>query len=812
MDNLEKRALWPGWETVRLIGRGSFGAVYEIQRDVFGNVEKAALKVISIPQAEGDVEELRSDGFDDESITDTFKAQLRGIVDEYSMMRKLNGSANVVNCDDVRYVQHDDGIGWTILIKMELLTPLSKALPEQIPPEMAVKIGTDISKALVLCKRFNIIHRDIKPQNIFLSDLGDYKLGDFGVAKTVEKTRGGTKIGTYKYMAPEVYNNQPYGQGADVYSLGLVMYWLLNERRMPFVPLPPVKLRAGMEEEGRERRLKGERVPAPHHGSEELKRIVLKAVAYDPRDRYQTAEELLRDLERLPKEEAEGDVPASTDRPAEQGRRNDPWEKDPRPAGNEAARTEYERPARFEADATVRDRVGGAPAPAFSAPAAPAPEAPAYSASGWGPAPASEAPAYSASGWGPAPASEAPAYSASGWGPEPGFGQKPAPAPEAPAYSASGWPSAPAYEQSDRFDAEETVRSTYRPPSAPAFGQGAQQDYEEATVRSSYTPGAPSQRAGSNGFGGPSGYRPPVSSAEPDGEATIGVAYRRPTPPKQESQPLPWKAPELPRKEDKPAPPPAKKKAVSDGKKKKRVLLFGFLGLLLLAALGVGAYFLFFAGDAAPAQEVQTVALTAAEKKEIGENAQMAASARSQRNQAGVMPFLFGLAKGNSDIRLISMGNNSGVYTMRYNLKGNATGDTNLKVLRTDPMAGSAIQNTTAIHVELSSSYIPQSAVYFHAFYNSDGSIRKGVFLDKNGGVVRTILYSYEKLANGNTLMREETYNAKEVLVDLWTIEFKGDSYLRSTTDKEDRWMKQTHYKPSGKQLKEYIWDGDWDN
>ena len=291
--------LWPGWKTVRLIGRGSFGAVYEIERDMLGEKEKAALKVITIPQSDGDIREMVSDGYDEESITSTFREHLKSIVAEYSLMRKLNGSANVVNCDDVRYVQHDDGIGWDIFIKMELLTPLTEALPLSASAGEIARVGRDLCRALVQCRRFDIVHRDIKPQNIFVSPLGDYKLGDFGVAKTVEKTSGGTKIGTYKYMAPEVYNNRPYGAGADIYSLGLVLYWLLNERRLPFLPLPPEKLTTGLEEKARLRRFSGEEIPAPAHGGEELKRIVLKACAFDPQDRWQSAEDMLRELEKL---------------------------------------------------------------------------------------------------------------------------------------------------------------------------------------------------------------------------------------------------------------------------------------------------------------------------------------------------------------------------------------------------------------------------------------------------------------------------------------------------------------------------------
>ena len=121
---------WPGWEVVRLIGRGSFGTVYEIQRTLFDDVEKAALKVISIPQNDSDIEELYNDGYDDESITATFHSHLKSIIAEYSLMRKMNGSSHIVNCDDVSYVPHANGFGWDIYIKMELLTPLSRALKD----------------------------------------------------------------------------------------------------------------------------------------------------------------------------------------------------------------------------------------------------------------------------------------------------------------------------------------------------------------------------------------------------------------------------------------------------------------------------------------------------------------------------------------------------------------------------------------------------------------------------------------------------------------------------------------------------------
>ena len=102
MANLDTRAVWPGWTTVRLLGRGSFGAVYEIEREVLGHKEKAALKVITIPQSGDEIDELYSSGYDEESITAHFRDFLSDIVREYTLMTEMKGHTNVVCCDDIR--------------------------------------------------------------------------------------------------------------------------------------------------------------------------------------------------------------------------------------------------------------------------------------------------------------------------------------------------------------------------------------------------------------------------------------------------------------------------------------------------------------------------------------------------------------------------------------------------------------------------------------------------------------------------------------------------------------------------------------
>ena len=160
--------------------------------------------------------------------------------------------------------EHEGTLGWDILIRMELLTPLYEyQLEHPMHEKDVLRMGVELTDALSFCQKKGIMHRDIKPENIFVSETGQFKLGDFGVARTVEKTTGGlSRKGTEKYMAPEVYLGKPYDQTVDLYSLGLVLYSFLNCGRLPFYPLDKNQISFADRENAMDRRMKGEAVPA----------------------------------------------------------------------------------------------------------------------------------------------------------------------------------------------------------------------------------------------------------------------------------------------------------------------------------------------------------------------------------------------------------------------------------------------------------------------------------------------------------------------------------------------------------------------
>ena len=296
---------WPGWHCVRLLGESGFDRVYEIERTEDGHRQRAALKVITVPQSQEDLRSAYSRGLDDQGVISYFREAVQYILREVTLMAQLKGHSNLVSYEDFMVCEREGEIGWDILIRMELLTPLQDYVrTDRLGEAEVIALGRDLCRALELCQSRRIIHRNVRPENIFVNGQGAFQLGDFDIAQAVERVMPGpAKGGDDAYAAPEVCRGESCGQTADLYSLGMVLYDYLNENCLPF--LPPGAATERDREEARRRRLAGEAVPPPRHGSQMLQCAVLKALAFDPQERYQSAEAFREALEACAQQAAE---------------------------------------------------------------------------------------------------------------------------------------------------------------------------------------------------------------------------------------------------------------------------------------------------------------------------------------------------------------------------------------------------------------------------------------------------------------------------------------------------------------------------
>ena len=301
MDKELPVSAWPEWKIIEKIGEGSFGKVYKAQRTERGKSFYSAIKIINIPGSQSELNSVRSETGDDQSTRQYFQNLVEECIQEISTMEYFRGNSYIVSVEDFKVMEYLDAIGWEISIRMEYLTSfIDYCAEKQLTENEVIQLGMDLSKALEYCRKLKIIHRDIKPENIFVSRFGDFKLGDFGIARELERTMSGfSKKGTYSYMAPEMYKGEKYDSRVDIYSLGIVLYKLMNHNRLPFMSLEKQFITYRDKENALNKRVAGEKMSVPADAGELFTQIILKACAYDPAERYQTPEEFYRALDDL---------------------------------------------------------------------------------------------------------------------------------------------------------------------------------------------------------------------------------------------------------------------------------------------------------------------------------------------------------------------------------------------------------------------------------------------------------------------------------------------------------------------------------
>lgn len=166
-----------------------------------------------------------------------------------------------------------------------------------MPPQRAIEIIADACQALNFSHQHGIIHRDVKPANIMISKNKAVKVMDFGIARALADSSSVTQtaavIGTAQYLSPEQARGEPVDARSDVYSLGCVLYEILTGEP-PFVGDTPVAVAY--------QHVREDPVPPSHRLpglSPFLDAVVLKALAKNPENRYQTAAEMRADLIRV---------------------------------------------------------------------------------------------------------------------------------------------------------------------------------------------------------------------------------------------------------------------------------------------------------------------------------------------------------------------------------------------------------------------------------------------------------------------------------------------------------------------------------
>ena len=210
---------------------------------------------------------------------------------------------------------HDTGsfraVPYAVTELLEGETLLDRLRGGPLNPQKAVEVASQIAEGLAAAHEKGIIHRDIKPDNIFLTNEGRVKILDFGIARieqpartsglsdTITGSRGSSSqflVGTAGYMSPEQVRGKPIDGRTDVFSLGATFFEMLTGRRA-FMRDSPVETLGAVLRDDPRKHAEAEKIP------EELRPFVFRCLEKDAADRYQSARDLLMDLRSLQAEQ-----------------------------------------------------------------------------------------------------------------------------------------------------------------------------------------------------------------------------------------------------------------------------------------------------------------------------------------------------------------------------------------------------------------------------------------------------------------------------------------------------------------------------
>lgn len=311
MDN-EFGRIWKDWAFVEIIGISPNTKVYKAIKESEEIIQVSAIKIANLFM---DLEENNGNQnnrllYCQDSGSDT-SMERKVYISRILRASQFPGNHNLLRIQDYREIKDIANRKCILFIRMEFLQNLDDYLIEkQILTEKEIcRIGLNICDALMTCIRERLFPPEIKPSNIFVTKEGEFKLDPLRIPGYLRE-KGSIFFAdrAYEFVSPDVINNNKIDDRAEIYSLGLLLYFLSNANRMPFLNAKESIADFAEREAAFFRRMKGERLLPPFQGSASFIRVILKACSYDPSNRYKSIEDFYDAIKNVSLKES-GDSP-----------------------------------------------------------------------------------------------------------------------------------------------------------------------------------------------------------------------------------------------------------------------------------------------------------------------------------------------------------------------------------------------------------------------------------------------------------------------------------------------------------------------
>ena len=280
----DEKPFWGDWYRVNELGVSDYGEVVEAEKPGGGEAGRAVIRHIRYRAKDGQ-----------DAVLEHTRAHLKTL-----LWREIQLSRypNHVAIEEYEIRDCADPPGFDVFIQTERLTSLPEYREKRaFSVRSVIDFGISILSKL---EQEESVYHNIRPNNIFLNKNGYYRLDAFDAARKLRRSERDLPAEKFDFMAPEACFEQKTTVRSDIYSLGMVMYWLLNDGGLPFLPPAPTPVTPEAREEALRRRvLSGETPPPPADCPKKLADVILRACACRPEKRWPSLEKMANELKAL---------------------------------------------------------------------------------------------------------------------------------------------------------------------------------------------------------------------------------------------------------------------------------------------------------------------------------------------------------------------------------------------------------------------------------------------------------------------------------------------------------------------------------
>lgn len=292
MNEQDIKKILPEWTLSYILSEKRGEKIYQAERSSGDTTKYSTIRAINIPADKEEFEELRAEFPDEDEFKKHIENKMKRKKAELQLLRSLCGKPGIVSMRESYDISNSDETSYLIVARYDYVETLDSYIRSNgLTIGAAIRMGIDICKGLENFRKLELVHGNVRPENIYVNDNGRFKLGGFDIDLIENKKAiAADDYVSLRYAAPEMREGGKKVFCSDVYALGLVLYRLLNGGKLPFE-----------NEYGKEKavqmRLSGEPIPRPAYNAGKLTDIVMKACSYDPKDRYVTGYYMRKALE-----------------------------------------------------------------------------------------------------------------------------------------------------------------------------------------------------------------------------------------------------------------------------------------------------------------------------------------------------------------------------------------------------------------------------------------------------------------------------------------------------------------------------------